>query len=86
VLYAADQPLALLCELALGQAAHDHAHPPDGIARSAEHLRGVLRALAAQLLQSPLHETCHLQGRHMIQQRAALNLQHISMHASIQQH
>jgi hypothetical protein len=34
VLYAADQPLALLCELALRQAAHDHAHPPYGIARS----------------------------------------------------
>jgi hypothetical protein len=86
MLDAADEPLALLCELTLGQAAHNHAHTPDGIASSAEHLRGVLRALAAQLLQSPLHEACHLQGRHMIQQCAALTLQHVSMHPSMQQH
>ena len=38
VLYAADQPLALFCELVLRQASHDHAHPSDGIACSAEHL------------------------------------------------
>ncbi len=48
---AADEPLALLCELALRQAPHDHAHPSDGIAcsaeqRGAEHLSAlVLSAL-----------------------------------------
>jgi hypothetical protein len=42
VLDAADQPLALLSELALRQATHHHAHPPDGIACSAEHLGRVL--------------------------------------------
>jgi hypothetical protein len=42
VLDAADQPLALLSELALRQALHDHAHPPYGIARSAQHLCRVL--------------------------------------------
>ena len=42
VLYAANQALALLCELTLWQAAHDHAHPTDGIACSAEHLGRVL--------------------------------------------
>jgi hypothetical protein len=42
VLYAANEPLALLSELSMRQAAHDHAQPAYSILPSAQHLCGVL--------------------------------------------